>query len=303
MTGQVKLDLQPGILIFAADHGIVAEGVSAFPQEGTVQMALNMVDGGAGINVFGRQIGADVTVYDEGVLTDFDTDGVVNKKVRRATGNFVKERAMTIDEAKQAVLVGYEAAKRKIACGVGCLIVEEVGIGNTTPSSACFAAMTKIDPSELVGRGTGISVTQLVHKADIIRAAIGFHSADGQNGYELLSQVGGLEMGAMAGVMIDAAENRVPISLDGFICMVSTCIARLLAPGVEEYMIVGHRSMEPGHSKAIEFLGKDPLVELNLRLGEGTGAAIAYPILLAANAMIKEMATFESANVAKKTEI
>ncbi|WP_332646544.1 nicotinate-nucleotide--dimethylbenzimidazole phosphoribosyltransferase [Lysinibacillus sp. 54212] len=300
MTGQVKPDIQPGILVFAADHGIVAENVSASPQEVTYEMAMNMVEGGAGISIFGRMIGAPVKVYDVGILRPVPTSKVINKKVRvQGTANFLKERAMTEEEAWQAIKVGYDAAKQMISDGVGCLITGELGIGNTTPSSALLAAMLEIDPEAVVGHGSGINLVQLQQKIAVCREAIALHKPNKEDAIDLLSKIGGLDIAAMTGAMLGAAETRTPILLDGFICTVSACLARLLAPGVENYMLVSHQSVEPGHIIATEFLGKKSIVQLDLRLGEGTGAAVAYPIVQAANVMVKEMATFQSASVSQ----
>lgn len=300
MTGQVKPNIRPGILVFAADHGIVAENVSASPQEVTYEMAINMVEGGAGISIFGRMINAPVKVYDVGIVRPVPHSKVINKKVRaQGTANFLKERAMTEEEAWQAIKIGYDAAKDMIKEGVGCLIIGELGIGNTTPSSALLAAMLEIDPAAVVGYGSGISSDQLQHKVEVCRKALSLHKPNKEDAIDLLSKIGGLDIAAMTGAMLGAAETRTPILLDGFICTVSACLARLLAPGVENYMLVSHQSVEPGHVMATEFLGKKSIVSLDLRLGEGTGAAVAYPIVQAANIMVKEMATFQGASVSQ----
>lgn len=299
MTGQLKPDITPGILVFAADHGVVAENVSASPQSVTREMAINMVEGGAGISVFGQMIGAALDVYDVGIIQDVLSEKVVKKKVRVGTGNIAKECAMTEEEAWQAIEVGYEAAKQAIAGGIRCLIVGELGIGNTTPSSAILSVLLNIDPQSVVGRGSGINDVQLQRKIEVCRDAISHHQPNKNDAIDLLSKIGGLEIAAMTGAMIAAAELRVPILLDGFICTVSACLAKLLAPGCEQYMLVSHQSVEPGHIFATELLGKKALIGLDLRLGEGTGAAIAYPILQAANVMVKNMATFDSASVSQ----
>ncbi|MFK2824086.1 nicotinate-nucleotide--dimethylbenzimidazole phosphoribosyltransferase [Bacillus sp. B190/17] len=290
----------PGVIVFAADHGITQEGVSAFPQEVTVQMTANMANGGAAINVFSRQIDAKFKLVDVGVASDIVTEGIIHKKVRKGTANFLHEEAMTKEEAVQAISVGYEEAKSLIDEGIKCLIVGEVGIGNTTASSAVLTTLTNADPAEIVGRGTGISTEQHERKVDIVKQAVHNRQPDPRDALDILSKVGGLEMAAMAGAMLAAAERRVPILLDGFICTVSACIARLLAPASSDYMIVSHHSAEPGHTKAMNHLEKSPILQLNMRLGEGTGAAIAFPILESAVRMTAEMATFESANVTNK---
>ena len=304
MSGNLTLEITPpGIIVFAADHGVVKEGVSAYPQEVTVQMVSNIVNGGAAISVFGRQIGAKLKVVDVGVAGDIIEEQVVNKKVRQGTGSFLTELAMTREEAEKAVLTGYEEGIQFIEDGVKCLIVGEVGIGNTTASSAVLASITGADPAAIVGFGTGISTEQHERKIEIVRDAISFHQPKPTDAIDILSKVGGLELAAMAGAMLAAAEKRVPILLDGFICTVSACLAKLIAPTVADYMISAHQSVEPGHTTAIKHLQKEPLIQLNMRLGEGTGAAVAFPILQSAVNMINEMATFKNSGVSGKVDI
>ncbi|MBK3496263.1 nicotinate-nucleotide--dimethylbenzimidazole phosphoribosyltransferase [Viridibacillus sp. YIM B01967] len=303
MTGNLTLGITPpGIIVFAADHGVAKEGVSAFPQEVTIQMVSNIVQGGAAISVFGRQIGATFKAVDVGVDGDVTEEKVIHRKIRKGTGNFLNELAMTKAEAEKAILIGYEEAIQFIEKGVKCLIVGEVGIGNTTSSSAVLAAITGADPATIVGLGSGISIEQHKRKIKVVRDAISLHKPNSADAIDILSKVGGLEMAAMAGAMLAAAEKRVPILLDGFICSVSACLAKLIAPTVADYMILSHESVEPGHQTAIKYLQKKSLVQLNMRLGEGSGAAVAYPILQSAVHMINEMATFESARVAGKEE-
>ncbi|MCZ2258315.1 nicotinate-nucleotide--dimethylbenzimidazole phosphoribosyltransferase [Sporosarcina sp. G11-34] len=292
----------PGVIVFAADHGIAKEGVSAFPQEVTKQMVTNIVEGGAAINVFGRQIGASFRVVDVGVASEVLEEQVIHRKVRPGTASFLTEKAMTREEAEKAVSTGHEEASHLIESGVKCLIIGEVGIGNTTTSSAVLAVITGADPASIVGYGTGISSDQYTHKIEVIREAIDYHKPDSTDAIDILSKVGGLEIAAMAGAMIAAAEKRVPVLLDGFICTVAGCVAQLLSPQAADYMILSHQSVEPGHLTAIKHLDKDPLIQLKMRLGEGTGAAVAFPILQSAVNMVKEMATFESAGVSGKEE-
>lgn len=301
MTGQTKPSLkQLGIIVFAADHGIVEEGVSAFPQEVTQQMVANMVHGGAAINVFGRQQGAKFKYVDVGMIGETGSEQVVHRKIRQGTNNFLREPAMTMEEAMQAVQTGYEEAKSFFEAGVDCLIVGEVGIGNTTTSSAVVAAATGIDPAELVGYGTGISAEQHEEKINVVRQAIVLHDPAKDDGIEILAKVGGFEIAAMAGAMIAAASKQIPVILDGFISTAAACVANLIAPGAADYMLLGHQSAEPGHQKAFEFLQKEPIIQLDMRLGEGTGAAVAYSIIQSALRMAGEMATFESAGVSGK---
>ncbi|KAB7709263.1 nicotinate-nucleotide--dimethylbenzimidazole phosphoribosyltransferase [Bacillus aerolatus] len=301
MTGEPFPEVSPpGVIVFAADHGITQEGVSAFPQEVTAQMVANMVNGGAAINVFSRQIGAKFKLVDVGVASEVVEEGVIHKKIRKGTANFLTEEAMTKAEAVQAIAIGYEEAKSLIDDGIKCLIVGEVGIGNTTSSSAVLTCLTDTDPAEMVGRGTGISKEQHERKIETVKRAVNNRQPNPQDAIDILSKVGGLEMAAMAGAMLAAAERRIPILLDGFICTVSACIAQLLAPVSSDYMIVSHHSAEPGHTAAINHLEKSPILQLGMRLGEGSGAAVAFPILESAVKMTAEMATFESANVPNK---
>lgn len=303
MTGNLTLEITPpGIIVFAADHGVVKEGVSAYPQEVTLQMVANIVNGGAAINVFGRQIGAKFKVVDVGVAGDVTEVQVIHKKIRQGTGSFLTELAMTREEAEKAVLIGYEEGIQIIESGIKCLIIGEVGIGNTTASSAVLASITGADPAAIVGFGTGISTEQHNRKVAVVRDAISLHQPKPTDAIDILSKVGGLEMAAMAGAMLAAAEKRVPILVDGFICTVSACLAKLMAPTVVDYMILSHQSVEPGHTTAVKHLQKEPLLQLNMRLGEGTGAAVAFPILQSAVNMINEMATFENSGVSGKDE-
>ncbi len=291
---------KPGIAVFAADHGIAAEGVSAYPQEVTAQMVLNFLQGGAGINVFGGQIKALVTIVDVGVCVDIKDSQLVNRKVRYGTGNFLKEDAMTREEAVQAILHGIEVSEAMIENGVNTLIIGEMGIGNTTASSAVLAAIANADLNEIIGIGTGIHPEKIQFKREVIEKALKLRKPDQRDPIDILVKVGGLEIAAMAGAMIGAARKRVPILVDGFICTTAAILATALNSKVKDYLIIGHQSMEPGHQAAIEFLGKKPLLDLQLRLGEGTGAALAYPIVEAACRMINEMATFSSAGISKE---
>lgn len=301
MTSDIMPNIKPASLVFCADHGIYEENVSASPQEVTYEMAINMVEGGAGISVFSEMIGAPLSVYDLGIVRPVPNEKVINCRIRElGTSNFLKERAMTRDEAWQAIEVGYQAAKDAITAGAGCIIVGELGICNTTSSSAILAAMLEIDPEIVVGRGSGINNDQLVHKTNVCRQAIAFHQPNRHDAIELLSTIGGLDIAGMTGAILGAAESRTPVLLDGFICTVSGILAELLAPGAKDYMILSHDSVEQGHQVAAQHLGKKALLQLDFRLGEGTGAAVAYPLLQAAMAMVCNMKTFESANISQK---
>jgi nicotinate-nucleotide--dimethylbenzimidazole phosphoribosyltransferase len=298
MTGDPFPDVvPPGVLVFAGDHGIVEEGVSAFPQEVTKQMVYNFVRGGAAINVFARQIGALLRVVDVGVAADLETDGVWKKKVRYGTANFLREHAMTREEAHRCVEAGMEAAETIVAEGARLLIIGEMGIGNTTASSAMLAALTGADAEAVVGRGTGISDQAWQHKVQVVKEALAARKPDLLDPLDVLEKVGGLEIGAMAGAVIGAASRQVPVLVDGFISTVAALLAVRLCSDVRDYLIVGHRSIEPGHAFVLRLLDKQPLLDLNLRLGEGSGAAVAFPIVEASARMIREMATFASAGV------
>ncbi|WP_232329801.1 MULTISPECIES: nicotinate-nucleotide--dimethylbenzimidazole phosphoribosyltransferase [unclassified Sporosarcina] len=293
---------QLGILVFAADHGITAEGISAFPQQVTRQMVSNMAGGGAAINVFGRQQQAEFTLVDVGVMGAAFTEPVLDRKIRQGTDNFLHREAMTQEEVEKAISTGFEEALVLFEKGVDCLVVGEVGIGNTTTSSAVVAAITGIDPAELVGYGTGISSEQHLHKITVVREALNRHQPVASDGYDVLRKVGGLELAAMSGAMLAAASKRIPVILDGFISTAAACAAETISEGAAGYMLLGHQSMEPGHQKAFEYLGKKPVLSLDMRLGEGTGAAVAYSVIQSAVRMVNEMATFESAGVSGKNE-
>jgi nicotinate-nucleotide--dimethylbenzimidazole phosphoribosyltransferase len=290
----------PGVIVFAADHGVVEEGVSAFPQEVTVQMVMNFLNRGAAINVFSKQIGAIFEVVDIGVAADIETDGVVKRKVRYGTANFCNQDAMTREEVEKAIQIGYEQAEQMIQRGSKCLIVGEMGIGNTTPSSAILAVLSGQEVSALVGQGTGISSEKISHKQAVIAKALIERKPDRNDPIDILAKVGGLEIAGMTGAMLAAAVNRIPILVDGFICTISALMAKEICITASHYMIAGHRSVEPGHEIALQLLGKKPLVDLNMRLGEGSGAAVAFPIVVSATLMLKEMATFTSAGISKE---
>lgn len=287
----------PGVLVFAADHGITSEGVSAYPQTVTEQMVWNFLNGGAAINVFSRQIGAILKIIDIGVANDIEHESLLNQKIRYGTGNFYHEDAMSRQEAEQAIDVGYNQALQIIQEGAQCLILGEMGIGNTTSSSAILAVLSGKDISLLVGRGTGISDAAFIHKTAIIKQALIRRNPNPNDPIDILAKVGGLEIAAMTGAMLAAASKRVPILVDGFICTIAALVAKLISPHVKDYMIVTHQSIEPGHKIALSQLGKKPIIDLGLRLGEGTGAAISFPMIQSATLMLKEMATFQSAGI------
>lgn len=292
----------PAALVFAGDHGVVTEGVSAFPQEVTVQMVYNFVAGGAAINVFARQIGALLRVIDVGVAADLNPEGIWNKKVAYGTKNYLVENAMTLEEAHKCLEAGMEAAEAAIAEGAKLIIIGEMGIGNTTTSSVMLAALTGLQPEVVVGRGTGISDEAWQHKVHVVQKTLAARQPDKEQPLDVLEKVGGLEIGAMAGAVIAAAAQRIPVLVDGFISTVAALLAVRLCPNARDYLIVSHQSVEPGHIRAVELLEKNPLLNLQLRLGEGSGAAVAFPIVEASTRMIREMATFSSAGVSSSRE-
>jgi len=301
MTGEsFPVITPPGVIVFAADHGVAVEGVSAYPQEVTVQMVANMANGGAGINVFARQIGALQRIVDVGVATEANVPGVIQRRIKAGTGNILREPAMSREEAERTIQAGIESAHDIIEEGAKVLIIGEVGIANTTASSAILSALTGADPDEIVGRGTGLDDAGWARKKQVVREVIALHRPASSQPLDVLTKVGGLEIGAMAGAILGAASKRVPVLLDGFIATVAALLAVRLCPNVADYLIAGHRSQEPGHAYVLNVLGKEPLLDLHLRLGEGTGAALAYPVLEAASRMVNEMATFASAGVSEK---
>ncbi|OMP66939.1 nicotinate-nucleotide--dimethylbenzimidazole phosphoribosyltransferase [Domibacillus epiphyticus] len=301
MTGEAFPEISPpGVIVFAADHGITSEGVSAFPQEVTCQMVRNFLNGGAAINVFSRSINARLSIVDIGVSSDIEDENLVKKKVRYGTANFLNEDAMSPDEAVKAIEIGFELGQKMINDGAKCLILGEMGIGNTTTSSAVAAAISGKNIDSLVGIGTGIEKNKIPYKQQVIMNALKRRKPAADDPIDVLSKVGGLEIAGMAGAMLAAASNRTPILIDGFICATAALVAKLISNQVTDYMILGHRSVEPGHTHVMELLGKKPLLDLEMRLGEGTGAAVAFPILQSAVLMLKEMATFETAQISNK---
>jgi len=290
----------PAVAVFAGDHGVLAEGVTPWPQEVTAQMVANFCSGGAAINVLARQAGATVTVVDVGVASPLPAHPMLrDRKVRAGTANLRREPAMTADEARRSVLIGAETAASLVAGGADLLVGGDMGIGNTTPSAAIISAVTGRPPAEITGRGTGIDDATLAHKASVIVGAL--ERAGGPTDpIELLAQVGGLEIGALAGFYLGAAAAGVPAVVDGVIALAAACLAVGLAPDTVGYLVAGHRSSEPAATAALAWLGLVPLIDLGLRLGEGSGAALAVPIVQSAAAIMAEMATFDSAGVTEK---
>ncbi|GAB2726963.1 nicotinate-nucleotide--dimethylbenzimidazole phosphoribosyltransferase [Halomonas garicola] len=297
IIGQTSDVSPPACIVFAADHGVAAEGVSAFSQDVTAQMVANFAAGGAAINVFAGRINARVEVVDVGVAGDVEAPGVVNAKVRRGTASMLRGPAMSREDAEASLDAGVQAAGRALDAGCRCLIVGEMGIANTTAASAVLAVLSGQPAAHLVGTGTGIRRETLAHKISVIERAVNARPVDPREPLEVLASVGGLEIGAMAGAYIAGAARGVPCVVDGFIATVAALLAARLCPEVRGYLIFGHRSAEPGHNVALEALHAEPLLALGMRLGEGTGAALAFPLLDAACAMLRDMATFSDAGV------
>ncbi len=302
ITGHPRPTLRrPAIITLAADHGIARQGVSAFPVEVTAQMVLNFLRGGAGINVLARHVGADVIVADFGVAVDLpQNDDLIVNKIGYGTRDFSVEPAMTREQARQSIEAGISIAQAAIARGCDILGTGEMGIGNTTPSSAITAVFTGRPVRDVTGRGSGLNDAGLARKVATLEAALALHQPDPADGLDVLSKVGGFEIGGLAGVMLGAAAARTPVVVDGFISGAAALIAASLAPAARDYMIAAHRSVEIGHRAILEHLSLQPLLDLDLRLGEGTGAALGISICQAACKALDEMATFAEAGVSNK---
>ncbi len=293
------------VAIFAGDHGVVRSGVTPWPSEVTTQMVGNFLAGGAAINAIARQVGAEVVVVDVGVASEFaPANGLLRRKVRPGTGDIAIEAAMTLAEARQAVEVGVEVARELVAAGARLLVTGEMGIGNTTPSAALIAEITGLAPSVITGRGTGIDDSMHRRKVAVVEGALRRAHSNGDlaDPLRLLAELGGLEIAALAGFVVGAAASRDPVIIDGVIATAALGVAARLAPLAVEYAIAGHLSQEPAAKAMLAHLGMRPLLDLDLRLGEGTGAALALPLVQAAARVAQEMATFESAGVAHKDE-
>lgn len=285
------------IVVMGADHGVAEEGVSAYPQAVTAQMLLNFAAGGAAINVLARHAGAELHVVDIGVKEPVAHPAIHSRRIAAGTANMTRGAAMTEGQALAALGVGIEHARALAQSGVTVIGLGEMGIGNTTASSALTAVLTGAAVDEVTGLGTGISDAAKHHKAQVIARAIALHRPDPSQPLEVLRALGGLEIAGLTGVVLGAAEQRVAVLVDGFIASVSALIATLLAPAAAPYLIASHRSTEPGHRLVLRALEQTPLLDLGLRLGEGTGAALAMTLLDAAVKIQLEMATFESAGV------
>ncbi|WP_019912879.1 nicotinate-nucleotide--dimethylbenzimidazole phosphoribosyltransferase [Paenibacillus sp. HW567] len=285
------------VVVMAADHGVCTEGVSAFPQEVTVQMAYNFLSGGAAVNVLARQGGANVQFVDIGINAELEHPDLINRKVRRGTDNMAVGPAMSREEAAQAILVGVDVAREAVKSGTEIFITGEMGIGNTTASAAVLCALEGISPEAAAGRGTGIDNERLRHKIEVVARALRVNAPDPSDPIDVLSKVGGLEIAGLAGLILGAAAARVPVILDGFISGAAALVAKALAPESVNYMIASHVSDERGHKLMLDKLGLEALLDLGLRLGEGTGGALCLHLIEAVSRVMTEMATFESAGV------
>jgi nicotinate-nucleotide--dimethylbenzimidazole phosphoribosyltransferase len=302
------------VAVFAGDHGVHTQDVSPWPQEVTAQMVANFLAGGAAINVLARQAGADVVVVDVGVATDIparpdagdgpggpDGSRLLVRTIRRGTGDLTVGPAMTVDEARRALDVGAEVAAHLVARGARCLVTGDMGIANTTPASALIAALTGQPAPAVTGRGTGMDDELLRRKTALVAAAASrARHLHGDDVLAILAEIGGLEHAALAGFVVGAGALQVPVVVDGVIAASGLLVASRLVPGVDDGAIAGHRSVEPGASAVLQDLGLRPMIDLGLRLGEGTGAALALPLVEAAARVLAEMATFDQAGVTEK---
>jgi len=291
------------VVTMAGDHGVVAEGVGNWPQEVTAQMVHNFLSGGAGINVLARQAGARVVVVDMGVAAELKASpGLISRKVAPGTQNMCLGPSMTPEQAVTSIESGIEVVAAELAKGLDIVGTGDMGIGNTTASSAICAAMMGKPVAEVTGRGTGISDEQLAHKIEVVKRALEVNQPDRQKPLEVLRKVGGFEIGGLVGVMLAAAAYRIPVVIDGFISGAAALIATALAPRLRDFLIAAHVSAEAGHRLLLQHLGLKPLLDLDMRLGEGTGAALGIFLAEAAAKILAEMSTFGEAGVSDKAK-
>ncbi len=305
ITGEIRPRItRKMVFVFAADHGVSEEGVSAFPKEVTAQMVYNFLRGGAGINVLARHAGAEVKVIDVGVDHDFGAgghtaEGLISRKVVMGSRNMRKGPAMTEEEALKCIDVGIELATEYAGGGV-VFATGEMGIANTTPSSAVIAAFSGLPVREVTGKGTGIDDRAFEHKVRVIEESLEVNRPDPKDPLDVLSKVGGPEIAAICGLVVGAASRRVPVVIDGFISTAGALVATELEPGIKDYIFAAHVSVERGHRVMLDRMGLRPFVDLDLRLGEGTGAAIGMTLIEAGLKIYNEMATFDEAGVSEK---
>lgn len=291
------------IITMAGDHGVVKDGVSAFPQEVTPQMVMNFLHGGAAINSLAKHVGARIVVVDMGVAADLPQHPrLINRKVAYGTQSMAHGPAMTRDQARQALEAGIEVVEAEIGHGLDIVGTGDMGIGNTTPSAAIACVLTGEAPARIAGRGTGLDDAGLQRKIAVLEQSLEINKPDPKDGLDVLAKVGGFEIGGLAGVMLGAAAHGKPVMVDGFISTAAAMIAVTVAPAVKPYLISAHRSQEYGHAAMLAWLGLDPLVDMHMRLGEGTGAALGISLAEAACKVLAEMATFAEAGVSDKSD-
>jgi len=291
------------VYTFAGDHGVTAEGVSAFPQEVTLQMVLNFVDGGASINALARHAGADVLVVDMGVATDFeDLDGLIKRKIAKGTANFTKGPAMSEEQALMALLTGVEMARQAKNDGVDLVGTGDMGIGNTTPSAAIAACICRLPVEQVTHRGTGIDDEGLARKILAISKGLEVNQPNPEDAVDVLTKVGGFEIGGIAGLVLGCAAEGIPVVIDGFISTAGALIASELHPNVRDYIFTAHQSVEIGHQYMLTKIGQQPMLDLGLRLGEGTGGALAMTLVEAALQVLREVLTFDEAGVSEGSD-
>jgi nicotinate-nucleotide--dimethylbenzimidazole phosphoribosyltransferase len=289
------------VAVFAADHGVHAQGVTSWPQEVTAQMVANFLAGGAVVNAFARTVDAEVVVVDVGVVNPLDpTPGLLSRRVANGTRDITAGPAMTRAEAEAAVVAGITVAAELVETGHHCLVPADMGIANTTAAAALICTFTGAEPAVVTGRGTGIDDGMLAHKIAVVEQALAVNRPDPADPLGVLAAVGGFEHAAIAGLVLGAAAHRLPVVLDGVNVGAGALAAVAMAPAALGYCLAGHRSVEPGHQVALDALGLDPLLDLGMRLGEGTGALLALPVVRAAAQALHDVATFDSAGVAEK---
>lgn len=298
-TPQIKNKV---IIVMAGDHGVVAEGVSAYPQEVTPQMVLNFLHGGAAINVLANHIDAKVVVVDMGVANEINTNDkkLLGRKISLGTMNLAQGPAMTREQAQESIQSGIEIVLDEISKGADIVGTGDMGIGNTTPSAAIACALMNVSPEKIAGRGTGVDDEGLKRKIAVIEKSLQVNKPNANDGLDVLLKVGGFEIGGLAGVMMGAASKNIPVMVDGFISTAAAMIAVTIAPTCKDYLIFAHHSKENGHALMLEWLNVKPLLDLDMRLGEGTGAALGISLAEAACKILNEMATFGEAGVSEK---
>jgi nicotinate-nucleotide--dimethylbenzimidazole phosphoribosyltransferase len=301
ITGEVMPVFEKkAVIVMAGDHGVCEEGVSAFPAEVTPQMVLNFLNGGAAVNVLARHAGADVVCVDIGVNAELEHPKLISRKVRKGTRNMAREAALTREEAVQAIQAGVDVVDELARGGYRLFATGDMGIGNTTASAAILCALTGLDAGIAVGRGTGIDDARWLHKQAVVKKALEVNMPNAEDALDVLAKVGGLEIAGLVGVILGAAKNRCPVVVDGFISSAAALVASRLAPLSASYMLASHLSHEQGHAKLLEAMGLGAMLQMDMRLGEGTGAVLCFNLIDAAGKIMKEMATFDSAGVSRR---